>query len=113
MNFSERAPPIKAPPFGRSANCTFPQDCFRWQEDCSFLLQRTGIFRKTSKNDVRECFENQKAVRFQAYLKRDCYLLNYVGESLGNFRFGVAAVTKVIALSSVQSANSSKIFKFV
>ena len=30
-------PPIKAPSFGRSANCPFPQDCLKWQEDCAFF----------------------------------------------------------------------------
>ena len=31
------APPLKASPIGRSANCTFPQDCSSLQEYCAYF----------------------------------------------------------------------------
>ena len=43
------APPIKAPPIGRSANCTFPQDCSSLQEDCAYFT-------------TEDCFEHLKRV---------------------------------------------------
>ena len=40
----KRAPPLKAPPIGRSANCTFPQDCSSLQEDCAYFTTEDWFY---------------------------------------------------------------------
>ena len=45
-------PPIKAPSFARSANCPFPQDCFKWQEDCASFTTEDWLVAMIGKSEM-------------------------------------------------------------